>query len=112
MDQPPFITKDSGERQEFTSGMVRDTGDKARYDLVYLPLITRWAELMQRGAKKYGERNWEKASGQAELQRFKASAWRHFISAITDVQDGEDHFAATLFNLGAILYLKEKVNGG
>lgn len=51
-----FITKDSGERAEYASGMRRDTQeDKPRYDLCYMPMFTRWAELMDRGAVKYGD---------------------------------------------------------
>lgn len=69
-----FITKDSGKRQDFDSGMRRDIQEgKPRYDLCYLPMFTRWAELMDRGAEKYGERNWEKANSKEELERFKSS---------------------------------------
>lgn len=49
-----FVTKDSGERQEYSTGMVRDLqAGKPRYDLVDWSMIKRWAELMERGAKKY-----------------------------------------------------------
>src|ERR1019366_6249664 len=55
-----FVTKDSGKREEFPTGMVRDIQtDKPRYDLVDWPMIKRWAELMQRGALKSGEHNWK-----------------------------------------------------
>jgi hypothetical protein len=62
-----FITKDSGVRESFDSGMVRDTAEgKADYSLVYDgPMLTRWAELLTRGAKKYAPRNWMLATGQA-----------------------------------------------
>ena len=33
-----FITKDSGERQKFSTGMQRDSGDKPLYTEVYAPL--------------------------------------------------------------------------
>ncbi len=80
-----FETKDSGARLEYKSGMVRDTNEgKARFDLIHprgIPykdqMITRFADLMQRGSVKYGDRNWEKAIGQLELNRFKESALRH-----------------------------------
>lgn len=105
-----FITKDSGKRQTFSTGMNRDVqDDKPRYDLIYLPLLTRWAELMARGAKKYGENNWLKASTQEELNRFKASAFRHFIQYISGDED-EDHAAAVLFNIGGIEMVKEKMS--
>ena len=39
-----YTTLDSGKRVKFNSGMNRDIGEgKARYDLCYLPLITRCA---------------------------------------------------------------------
>lgn len=116
--EPPvkrFITKDSGKRQEFSSGMKRDTQeDKPRYDLIMGlgqkdNLLKRWAELMARGAQKYGDRNWEKACTLEELERFHASAWRHFIQAMAGEKD-EDHFAAVCFNLNGMLYVVEKLN--
>lgn len=111
-----FVTKDSGERVDYPSGMRRDiASDKPRFDLINglnFPyeesLLYRWAKLMQRGAEKYGENNWCKANSEEELDRFKASAWRHFIQAMSG-EDDEDHFAAVCFNLNAILYLKWKV---
>src|SRR6266446_7788264 len=94
-----FETKDSGKREKFTSGMVRDTQEnKERYDLLDWPMLERWAALMARGAKKYGEENWRKASGDAELRRFKASALRHCVKWFLDQKD-EDHGAATFFNI-------------
>jgi len=105
----PFITKDSGKRQEFSTGMHRDTQEgKPRYDLIYQPLLKRWADLMARGAEKYTERNWEKAETVEELNRFKASAFRHFISWFNDELD-EDHGAAVIFNIGGADMVREKL---
>lgn len=110
MANKKYVTKDSGKRTEFSSGMVRDIQeDKPRYDLVYLPMLKRWAELMGRGAKKYGERNWEKADGEEELARFKASAMRHMIQWLENEED-EDHAAAVLFNLAGAEMVKNKIN--
>lgn len=103
-----FITKDSGERAEFESGMRRDTeAGKPRFDLM-LPegvpyeeqMLTRYAALLGRGAEKYDERNWEKANSKAELDRMKSSAFRHFIQWLTGERD-EDHAAAVIFNIVA-----------
>lgn len=112
-----FITKDSGKRLKYKSGMNRDlqTG-KPRFDLI-VPLdqkynetlLYRWAMLMTRGYEKYGERNWEKANSKEELNRFKQSAFRHFMQWVNNVEDGEDHCAAVLFNLNAYEWLREKV---
>lgn len=105
-----YITKDSGARDHFGSGMVRDTQvGKARYDLCYKPLYKRWAELMARGAEKYGERNWEKARTEKELNRFKASAERHFQQWLAG-EDDEDHAAAVLYNIGGVMYVQKRID--
>lgn len=104
-----FETLDSGERQNFESGMVRDTQEgKPRYDLIDEPMLTRWAELMARGASKYGENNWQKANSEEELQRFKASGFRHFIAWIRG-DDDEDHAAGVMYNIMAAEHLKRKL---
>src|SRR6476646_7724738 len=101
-----WITKDSGERAKFESGMVRDTEEgKARFDLL-VPLdvpyqeqmLTRFADLLARGAVKYNARNWEQANSQAELDRYKSSALRHFMQWVTGETD-EDHATAVMFNV-------------
>ena len=71
-------------------------------------LLTRWAELMTRGADKYGKRNWQLACSDDELDRFKSSAFRHFIQWILN-EDDEDHAAAVFFNLNAAEYVKWKI---
>lgn len=101
-----YVTKDSGVREEFDSGMVRDTqAGKARFDLL-LPervpydrqMLTRAAALMERGQSKYGERNWEKANSATELGRAQSSALRHLMQYLSGESD-EDHAAAVIFNL-------------
>jgi Domain of unknown function (DUF5664) len=112
-----FFTKDSGERKSFDSGMNRDTDKtKPKFDLI-IPkgqkyedtLLYRWAMLLKRGADKYGIRNWELANSFEEMERFKSSASRHFIQWISELNDGEDHAAAVLFNINAAEFLKQKL---
>lgn len=104
-----FETKDSGQRVDFPSGMRRDTDKgKPRYDLIDEPMLTRWAELMARGAEKYGENNWKLANSEEELQRFKASGFRHFMQWIRGDED-EDHAAAILYNVAAAEYVKRRL---
>jgi hypothetical protein len=106
-----FETKDSGKRQEFSTGMKRDVSDdKIRYDLVDMPMFKRWAELMTRGAKKYGPNNWKKAETQEELDRFKESAFRHFMTWFLEEDTTEDHAAATYFNIAGVELVKAKLN--
>ena len=79
--------------------MLRDdTQDKPRYDLIYVPMLKRLANLHARGAKLYGERNWEMARTQEDLNRFRESAFRHFIQWFNGETD-EDHAAAVFFNI-------------
>lgn len=117
-DRTRFETKDSGVRAEYDSGMVRDTQEgKARFELL-LPLgvpyrdqfLVRVAELMARGAEKYSDRNWEKANGTEELERFKSSALRHLLQWAAGETD-EDHAAAVVFNLLGYETTKRKIDG-
>lgn len=105
-----FITKDSGQRQEFSTGMKRDIStDKIRYDLVDMPMLKRWAELMTRGAIKYGPNNWKKAATQEELDRFKESAFRHFMTWFLNEDISEDHGAAVYFNIAGAEMVRSKL---
>lgn len=105
-----FLTKDSGERQEFSTGMQRDTQtNKPRYDLLDYPMLKRWAELMGRGAVKYGERNWTKASTQEEMDRFDASLLRHTFQLL-EGDRSEDHASAIMFNVAGREMVREKLS--
>lgn len=111
-----YKTKDSGEREQFPTGMQRDVSHtKPRFDLIVpkcLPYeeqpLTRWAELMDRGSEKYGERNWEKASTQEELDRFRESAFRHFMQWYCG-EDDEDHAIACFFNISGAELVQYKL---
>lgn len=105
-----FETKDSGQRQEYPSGMRRDTRyGKPRYDLIDTDFLTRWAYLMARGAEKYGEDNWRLANSEEEYKRFRESAFRHFVQWFSGESD-EDHAAAIAFNVAAAEHLKKSLN--
>jgi len=115
---PDFETKDSGIRQEYDSGMKRDSQEgKPRFDLL-IPerigfddqILTRWARLMARGAEKYDARNWELGKASEERDRAKASAFRHLMQWLTDETD-EDHAAAVFFNVQAAEYYKARMDG-
>lgn len=122
----PFTVQDSGERQEFSSGMVRDTAKgKMRPDLVMDgPLFLRWVRLMTKGAEKYEARNWMKATSQEEGNRGLESAMRHFTIWYTwhkyglNIEDldnptteplTEDHAAAVPFNINLVEYVAERL---
>jgi len=119
-----FVVKDSGERKEFASGMQRDTADgKMRPDLVRDgPMFLRWVEHLTKGAIKYAARNWMKATGQPEYDRFLESTDRHYTVWFTWMKYGiniedphhptllpliEDHAAAVFFNINGAEFVHE-----
>jgi hypothetical protein len=111
-----FEIKDSGQRQEFKSGMVRDTtvGKINFWRVLVGPMFKRWAAHLTKGADKYpdvapGVSNWTLAAGEVELARFKDSAFRHFVQWQNGETD-EDHAAAVFFNINGCEYVKEKLN--
>lgn len=104
-----YTTKDSGKRQEFSTGMKRDVQEgKPRYDLLDRPMLKRWAGLMARGAEKYGENNWKKAETEEELRRFESSALRHMMQWL-DGEIDEDHASACMFNIAGAEMVKSKL---
>lgn len=104
-----FVVKDSGAREEYESGMRRDSQEgKPRYDLLPREALTRWAAHMEKGAAKYGEHNWRKAESRKELERFEASAFRHLVQWLDGERD-EDHASAVLFNVAAAEYTRARV---
>ena len=101
--------KDSGKREEYAGGMVRDTAEgKTNYLLIRDgPMYERWAAHLTAGAKKYTARNWMLAMGDKELQRAEESAARHFEQWLRE-DDDEDHAAAVFFNINEAEYIKLK----
>lgn len=109
-EKTEFVIKDSGVREQYKSGMVRDTaGDKTFWSLVYDgPMLKRWAVHLTKGAVKYAKRNWMKAAGEEEMERAKDSAARHFAQWMAGETD-EDHGAAVYFNINLYEYVKGKM---
>lgn len=99
-----FALKDSGDRREFPTGAVRDmASDKERPDLISPFALRRVGRWLGMGAKKYGERNWEKGM---PLSVFYASLIRHALKWAMGWRD-EDHMAAVIFNAQAIIHFEE-----
>ena len=103
------MIKDSGERQEFETGSVRDMSvGKGRFDLVpYLPqeLLARHYE---EGIGKYGERNWEKGQ---PLRNFLDSAQRHLIKFAGGFTD-ENHLSAAVWNIYGYQWTENEIIEG
>lgn len=96
-----FKLKDSGERETFYTGAVRDseTG-KGRFDLIPTQLLFRLAKHYERGSVKYCDRNWEKGMS---VSRCMDSALRHLTKYIAGWND-EPHLDAAIWNLAAIMF--------
>lgn len=101
--------KDSGERQKFNTGSVRDdnTG-KPRYDLITPIGLYRVAMHYANGAKKYGDDNWTKGQ---PLRRYIESAERHIQKLKLGYTD-EDHEAAIAWNILAYIHTKTMIDTG
>lgn len=104
-DLPEFKeVKDSGAREQFASGAVRDTQDgKPRPDraLRWLPLeaLERVSTHYENGAKKYDRDNWRKG---IPASRCLTSAFRHLFQWMMGDR-GEDHLSAVVFNVFCII---------
>ena len=107
---PEFKVKDSGKRQEFEGGMVRDTTEgKIDYSLALDgPMFERWAQHLAKGAEKYEKRNWMRAKDKETYERFRESALRHFMQWFRGELD-EDHAAAVFFNINGAEYMRTKL---
>lgn len=101
--------KDSGKRQEFGTGAVRDVQEgKGRYDLLPTRAIRRLAEHYENGAVKYGDNNWLKG---IPLKRMMDSAMRHLFKALEGKED-EDHLTAAAWNILGIIEIQERIEEG
>ena len=98
--------KDSGKRQEFKSGAVRDTQTgKGRYDLLPTRALRRLAKHYENGAVKYGDDNWLKGM---PMRRMADSALRHLLQALEGKTD-EDHWIACAWNVLGIVEYQERI---
>jgi hypothetical protein len=96
-----LILKDSGERDVFESGAMRDNGGgKGRFDLMSVQGMLRLSRLYEAGAKKYQPHNWEKGM---PISRYLDAAFRHLTKYLAGCDD-EDHLAAVAFNVFAIMH--------
>lgn len=110
-----FTIKDSGERQSFSGGMVRDTVE-GKIDYLscrFGPMFKRWNAHLTKGREKYpdveiGVPNWTLAEGKEELNRARQSAARHFEAYLAGETD-EDHAAGVFFNINLAEYVKGRM---
>lgn len=111
-----FTIKDSGARQEFGGGMVRDTEEgKIDYtSCLYGPMLARWNDHMTKGRKKYPDRedgtpNWTLGATDPDVMaRARRSAFRHFIAWLNGETD-EDHASGVFFNINVAEFVKANI---
>lgn len=105
MEVKQFETKDSGERREFPTGARRDVNtNKPDFTLISPFALKRLAMLMVRGKIKYGPSNWMLGMPFTTLAE---SGMRHFQQFLANESPEEDHLAAILFNIMAIIHFQE-----
>ncbi len=101
--------EDSGKREQFPSGSVRDTRqDKGRYDLIPAPPLARLARIYELGARKYAEDNWRKGQN---LRRYLDSLKRH-ITRFELGENQEDHLAQAAWNLFSLMWTMAMIEAG
>ena len=101
--------QDSGKRETFETGAVRDSGEgKPRPDLFSpfaMERIGRWLEL---GARKYEVRNWERGMN---YMRVAASLHRHLMMYMQHDRL-EDHLAAIAVNASFLMHYDAMIDRG
>ena len=100
---------DSGKRQSFGTGAVRDIQtDKGRYDLLPPEAIAALAKHFEAGAVKYCARNWEKG---IPLSRYLDSALRHTFKILAGMDD-EPHAEAAMWNMATFIATRQRIKDG
>ncbi len=110
MSDTPTI-HDSGKRQDFDTGAVRDTADgKPRPNLISPIFEERLAGHLTAGAAKYDDRNWEKG---IPLGRTMDSLLRHLRAYREGKrEEEEDHLAAAACNIMFLIHTEEMIRRG
>ena len=97
---------DSGARQEFGTGSVRDTSEgKGRFDLLPFYSLLKVAQHFEEGSKKYNLNNWRKGQ---PLSRYFDSAQRHLAKFAMGFED-EPHLAAAIWNLLCLIETEKRI---
>jgi len=101
--------KDSGQREKFNSGAVRDTASgKPLLELLPSWSVLAYAWIMEAGARKYAARNWEKGM---PMSRYLSSAHRHLEAYRMGFRD-EPHLWQAFWNIGGAIHTSILVHLG
>ena len=100
---------DSGERQSETTGALSDpSNSEVAFELLSPFSLTRLAQWLGLGAKKYAPRNWEKG---IKYSVCVGKLLRHLFKWQLDYTD-EDHLAAVGFWWHALVHYEEQIKTG
>lgn len=109
LSEGSYTLSDTGKREKWETGAMRENAPgKGRFDLISPIFLKRLAIVMEKGAMKYADRNWEKGM---PLHKYLDSALRH-ISQILEGKTDEDHAGQASFNLMAFIHTKEMIDRG
>ena len=101
--------EDSGKREQFSTGSVRDTAkEKSRPDLISPFAKDRLGQWLRLGSEKYEERNWEAG---IPISRCLASLERHLMY-YQQGDTSEDHASAIMCNIMFIIHYEEMIKRG
>lgn len=102
-------TPSTGETRTFSTGSIRDSRKgKGRFDLIPPEAIIALAKHLEKGAEKYGDRNWEKGQ---PMSAVLDSGERHLNAYKLGAKD-EDHLVAAFCNLAFAITIRERINNG
>jgi hypothetical protein len=95
-----YFSQSEMPKEVFATGAQRDTSDgKSRIDLIDPVLLERVGHHLAKGAKHYGEHNWQRG---IPTDRYLESLCRH-VNAYRMGNRDEDHLSAIVFNVMGIM---------
>jgi len=101
--------KDSGKRQSFDTGAVRDTNeDKGSFDQLPYYALLQLAKHYEAGSRKYKKNNWRKG---IPISRYFDSAQRHLAKYAMGFED-EFHIRAAFWNIASLMETKKRIELG
>ena len=101
--------QDSGKRETFATGAVRDSAEgKSRPDLFSPFALERVGEWLRLGSLKYAENNWMKGMN---YSRVVASLHRHLMKYMQR-DDTEDNLAAIIVNASFLMHYDAMIERG
>lgn len=106
IDPASLPTKATDTKDQFVTGAVRSSAEgRGRPQDISPFAVYRLSRLLERGAKLYGERNYQRGMS---MDRTMGSLLRHAFQAMAKQTD-EDHLAAVMFNAMVLLDTDERV---